>query len=142
LDALNVYARLAARLGWPPLDPTEAGAPEHRHFDERELARLLVGFRVERVERTGLGLAELPHLALLVLFRGLLRWEPAYRAARFLAFGLSVAEDALPAGRAAYNLYARAVKSRPPTGQPPRPTPGSRADRPTNPTAGQRAAGT
>jgi SAM-dependent methyltransferase len=110
VDALNVYARLAARLGWPQLDASEAGAPEHRHFDERGLARLLDGFRIERVERTGLGLAELPHLALLVLLRGALRWEAAYRVARFAAFGLSVAEDALPTGRAAYNLYVRAVK--------------------------------
>jgi SAM-dependent methyltransferase len=110
LDALNVYARLAARFGWPPLDPTEASFPEHRHFDERELARLLGSFRIESVERTGLGLAEPPHLALLVLLRGLLRWESAYRAGRFFAFGLSIAEDTMPAGRFAYNLYARAVK--------------------------------
>jgi SAM-dependent methyltransferase len=113
VDALNAYARVAARRGWRCLDPTEAGAPEHRHFGERELAALLAGFRfrVERVERTGLGLAELPHLALLVLLRGVLRWEGAYRAARFLAFGLSIAEDALPAGPLAYNLYVRAVKA-------------------------------
>jgi SAM-dependent methyltransferase len=110
LDALNVYARLAAARGWPPLDTTERGYPAHRHFAERELARLLVGFRVERVERTGLGLAELPHLALLVLLRGLLRWESGYLCLRFAPFALSTAEDALPTGPAAYNLTVRAVK--------------------------------
>lgn len=111
LDALNVYARLAERFGWPPLDPTEGGGPEHHHFAERELADLLAGFHVERIERTALGLAELPHLALLALLRGMLRWERAYRATRFLAFGLSIAEDALPTGPLAYNLYVRAVKA-------------------------------
>jgi len=111
LDALNVYARLADQFGWPPLDPTEGGGTEHHHFAEGELSALLAGFRVERVERTALGLAELPHLALLVFLRGALRWDSAYRAARFLAFGLSIAEDALPAGPLSYNLYVRAVKA-------------------------------
>jgi SAM-dependent methyltransferase len=110
LDSLNLYASLAGRLGWSLLDPTETGGPQHRHYSVAELAALLEGFRIEQVQRSGLGLGEPLHLALLILLRGLLRAEGLFRRARFAAFAVSVLDDALPAGPLGYNLCVRATK--------------------------------
>jgi hypothetical protein len=64
-------------------------------------------FVVERVARTGLGLAELLHLALLILCRGVLRSEGAYDALRYLYYGAYLLEDLLPTGPAGYHLTLR-----------------------------------
>jgi SAM-dependent methyltransferase len=110
LDSLNRYEGLRARWpGLPPLDPTERGGPCHRHFAVEELVVLLGDdFVVERVARTGLGLAEPANLALLLLCRGLLRSEAAYRGLRYLYYALYLLEDLLPAGRLGYHLMVRA----------------------------------
>jgi hypothetical protein len=82
LDALNVYESLRRRRPhWPPLEAaTESGGHEHRHFRVSELEALLrPHFGVDRVARTGLGLQELLHLALLLL-RVPLRAERVTRA--------------------------------------------------------------
>ena len=110
LDSLNSYSRLARRMGWSPLADDEQGYPVHRHFTADEMAGLADGFKVERVDRTGVGLGEPANLVLLALFRGLLRQEKLYRWSRFLAFGLSVLDDLIPAGPLGYNLYLRASK--------------------------------
>ncbi len=60
------------------------------------------------MRRTGLGLAEVLHLAVLLLCRGLLRSEGAYRALRYAYFGAYLLEDLLPTGRAGYHLHVRA----------------------------------
>jgi SAM-dependent methyltransferase len=110
LDSLNAYARLAHRSGWPGLAADEGGGPRHRHFRPEEIARQLPGFVVEGLARTGLGLGEPVNLALMVALRGLLRWEAGYRIGRFLAFALTVLDDAIPAGPLGYNLYLRCTK--------------------------------
>jgi SAM-dependent methyltransferase len=109
-DSLNCYEGLRGRWpGLPPLDPTERSARGHRHFAVDELTALLGdGFVVERAARTGLGLAEPAHVVLLLLCRGLLRSEAAYRSLRYLYYALYLLEDLLPAGRFGYHLMVRA----------------------------------
>jgi SAM-dependent methyltransferase len=119
LDSLNLYLALRRRWeGLPPLEPSEeSGAGWHRHFSLPEVAALLgPDLPIERVRRTGLGLAEVLHLALLLLCRGLLRWEGAYRVLRYAYFGAYLLEDLLPMGRAGYHLHVRA-RLAPPGGQ-------------------------
>ena len=109
-DSLNLYIALRERLpAMLPLDPTEQGFPRHRHYSVRELCALVGGrFAVERVARTGLGLAEPLNLLLLLLCRGLLRSEAAYRVLRYIYFSAYLAEDLLLTGRWGYNLMVRA----------------------------------
>ena len=111
LDSLNVYAALRRR--WPHLPPLEASEQTpggtHRHFSVDEMRGLLrPAFQVERTAITGLGIAELVHLAVLLVCRGLLRWEAGYLALRYLYFTAYLVEDALPAGRWGYHLTVRA----------------------------------
>ncbi len=103
LDSLNLYARLARRarshrarcLPAPP-----AGlhaAPTHRHYRLSDLRGLFgPGWRVERAATTGLGLAELLHLAVLVTTLGLLRSPRLYRLLRNLYYAAYALEDNLP----------------------------------------------
>jgi SAM-dependent methyltransferase len=111
LDSLNRYAALRRRLPWlPPLERGELSAGgTHRHFSRGELAALLgPGFDVVRVRRTGLGLAELLHVVVLLLCRALLRSERAYFALRYLYYTAYLAEDLLPTGPAGYHLMLEA----------------------------------
>jgi SAM-dependent methyltransferase len=110
LDALNVYERLRrGRPHWPPLEAaTESGGHEHRHFRVSELEALLrPHFEVDRMARTGLGLQELFHLALLVL-RVPLRAERVTRALLPLHLVIYLLDDLLPLGRFGYHLTVRA----------------------------------
>lgn len=121
LDSLNVYRAL--RRHWttlPPLDPSEDSAGgRHRHFSLEDLRSLLApDLAIDRVRRTGIGLAELIHLPLLILCRGILRWEGAYLALRQLYFGAYLLEDLLPSGRAGYHLTVRARRRTVARGQP------------------------
>jgi SAM-dependent methyltransferase len=112
LDSLNLYSGLRERLPrLPPLDPTERGFPRHRHYSIGELRSLLEPhFRMTRVKRTGLGLAEPLNLALMLLARGLLRSERLYRALRYLYFTAYLVEDLIPTGRFGYHLMLSARK--------------------------------
>lgn len=110
LDALNVYEALRRRRpDWPLLEAaTESGGHEHRHFRLAELEELLrPHFEVDRVARTGLGLQELFHLALLVL-RVPLRAEQVARALLPLHLVIYLLDDLLPLGRFGYHLTVRA----------------------------------
>ena len=109
-DSLNLYSMLRGHLPMlRPLDPTERGYPNHRHYGVPEL-RALLGreFAIQRLARTGLGLAEPLHLVILVVCRGVLRSEAAYRALRFLYYGLYLLEDLLPTGRFGYHIMVHA----------------------------------
>ena len=110
VDSLNLYSALRKRLpSLPPLDRTERSFPRHRHYAIADLRAHLAGrFRIERVARTGFGLAEPINLVLLLLCRGLLRWEAAYRVLRYVYFSAYLAEDLIPAGRWGYHLIVRA----------------------------------
>ena len=112
LDANNIYARVRRR--WPSLPPLEpydaADTGHHRHFSLDELRRLLgPGYTVDRVAYTGLGLAELLHLLVLLLFRIVVYWQGGYVALRLLLhFTTYLVEDCLPCGTLGYHLTVRA----------------------------------
>jgi SAM-dependent methyltransferase len=111
LDSLNVYPALQRRFpSWQPVEPADETGPDgHRHFALEELEELFGDrFVVDRMARTGLGLAELAHLTLLVTFKGLLRWRAAYRALLPLHFLVYLLDDLVPAGPLGYHLTIRA----------------------------------
>lgn len=115
-DSLNVYSRLRTRWpSLPPLDESESsGSGEHRHFSVEELRTMLgSNFTIGRIARTGIGVAELIHLIILVVCRGILQWEQSYKVARFAYFAAYLVEDMIPTGPAAYHLMimARARRS-------------------------------
>jgi SAM-dependent methyltransferase len=112
LDSLNVYPALRRRWpSWPPLEAAEhSSSGTHRHFTADELRDLLcTGFKVDRVAWSGLGAAELFHLAILVIFKALLRWPRVYRALMGVHLIVYVVDDAIPAGRLGYYVTVRAV---------------------------------
>ena len=123
LDALNVYAGLRRRRpSWPELEAgvvaTESG--HHRHFTAAELGEMLgPSFTIERVARTGVGLHELVHLAMMVL-RVPLRARRAATVLMPLCFIAYILDDMLPTGPFAYDLAVRARSNKPagaPAGQ-------------------------
>ncbi|MFN2568569.1 MAG: class I SAM-dependent methyltransferase [Candidatus Dormibacteria bacterium] len=109
-DSLNLYRRVLPGADAPTDDPSWVDKPHHRHFAVEELTDLLQPeFEVDTVRRTGLGIAELVNLPLLVATRGVsrrLRW--AYAALQYLYFAVYLLEDSVPMGRAAYHLMVRA----------------------------------
>ena len=111
LDALNLYARIVrlTHHGRFPLEIAATGI--HRHYAVADL-RALLGetFEVRRVWRTGIGLAELVHLLILLLFRWLMPWERLYAAAAFAYYICYLAEDLLPLGPLGYHLMIAATR--------------------------------
>lgn len=110
LDALNVYSALRRRRpSWPPLEePTESGGGIHRHFTAAELRDLLrPWFAVERMTRTGVGVAELVSLTRLLL-RATVGAPRACYALAWLYLLVYLAEDPVPLGRLGYHLTVRA----------------------------------
>lgn len=118
-DSNNVYTAIRRQFPrFAPLEPCEESASgRHHHFTIDE-ARALLGptFVIDRSARNALGLAELLHLALLVVFKGLLRRRGAYLALRHAYFAASLVEDLIPAGPLGYNLTLRARPA--PVGEP------------------------
>lgn len=110
LDSLNVYARLWPGRGAPTDDPSWQLRPHHRHFSLSEFGDLLgPSFEIDAVQRSGLGLAELVNLPLLLLTRAVsARLRPLYGVLQYLYFGTYIAEDLIPAGRLGYHLMVRA----------------------------------
>lgn len=111
LDSLNLYARFVRVTRHGRFPPEIAATGTHRHYSVRELRTLLGGqFQIRRVTRTGLGLAELVNLPLMVLFRWLLPLEPAYAAAAFLYYTAYLAEDIVPLGPLGYHVMVVATR--------------------------------
>ena len=113
LDALNVYASMRRRRpSWPPLEePTESGSGKHRHFTAAELEDLLrPAFSVDRMTRTGLGVAEFVSLTRLLLRAtvGVPRLCDALAWGYLLVYLL---EDPFPLGPAGYHLTVRARRT-------------------------------
>jgi SAM-dependent methyltransferase len=110
LDALNVYAALRRRRpSWPPLEePTESASGTHRHFTAAELEELLrPWFAIDRITRTGLGLAELVSLTRLLL-RAMVGAPRACAVLSWLYLLAYLVEDPIPLGRLGYHLTVRA----------------------------------
>lgn len=116
LDSLNVYARFVKLTHHGKFPPEIAATGVHHHYSVGDL-RTLLGpeFVVTRVERTGLGLAEVVNLVLQVLFRWLVQWERAYQIAAFAYYTVYLVEDMLPLGPFGYHLLLAARKLPAPT---------------------------
>ena len=111
LDSLNVYAGLVRATRHGRFPPEIAATGIHRHYSVAELSALLSGaFTVRSVQRTGLGLAELVNLPLLVLFRWVVPLEALYQVVAFAYYTVYLAEDLLPLGPAAYHLMVVATR--------------------------------
>lgn len=113
LDSNNVYAALQRRRpSWPPLEPAEGSATGvHAHYSAAQ-ARALIGsgFTVDRITRTGLGLAEVFHLAILITFKALLRRPGIYRALLPLHLLVYLVDDLIPAGPLSNSITVRATR--------------------------------
>lgn len=109
LDSLNLYQRRWPHGRPPTNDPSWPLSPHHRHYSLRELQTLLApAFRIEAAHYTGLGVAEPLNFLLLLLRRG--PFPQLYDLAQYLYFGVYLAEDFLPAGRAGYHLMIEAER--------------------------------
>lgn len=111
LDSLNLYAKLvrATRHGLFPREIAQTGI--HRHYSIRQIRRLLgPHYQVQRVSCTGLGIAELVNLPLLVVCRYILLWEWLYQILQYGYFLVYLLEDLLPLGPAGYHLMIVATK--------------------------------
>ncbi len=118
LDSLNLYAALvrATRHGLFP--PEIAATGVHRHYSVDRLRALLGDqFEIVRVTRTGLGVAELVNLPLLVLLRWVIQWDTLYQIVAFAYYTVYLAEDILPLGPLGYHLFALAIRRNGPSGQ-------------------------
>jgi SAM-dependent methyltransferase len=114
LDSLNIFAHFVRTTRRGRFPPEIAATGVHRHYSIAELRTLLgEAFEPRRVQRTGLGLAELTHLSVLFLFRWLTRWEAGYAAAAFAYYICYLLEDVLPLGPLGYHVMVVATRTPP-----------------------------
>jgi SAM-dependent methyltransferase len=113
LDSLNVYARMVrlTRHGLFPQEIAQTGI--HRHYCVRRLHSLLgPEFTFQRVMYTGLGVAELVNLPLLILCRYILTWEWLYQILQYVYFLAYLLEDLVPFGPVGYHLMIVATRQK------------------------------
>ena len=111
LDSLNLYARFVRRTHHGRFPPEIAATGIHRHYAVADLRALLGdAFEIRHMWRTGIGLAELVHLPVLLLFRWLAPCERLYAAAAFAYYICYLAEDLLPLGPLGYHLMVTATR--------------------------------
>lgn len=113
LDALNLYARLVRRFHHGLFPPEIAQTGVHRHYTRTQLHTLLMpAFTVQRVFCTGLGVAELVNLPLLIACRFFLKWEWLYQVLQYVYFLVYLIEDLFPFGPFGYHLMFVATRNR------------------------------
>ncbi|GAC1464145.1 MAG: hypothetical protein PVSMB7_06790 [Chloroflexota bacterium] len=112
LDSLNVYRALLGRDARPPTDdPSWSRSPIHRHYALSDIHGLLEpDFAVRDAHYTGLGLAEILNLALLLCFKAWAAGDRAYGGLQYLYFAAYLLEDLLPAGSWGYHLMVVAER--------------------------------
>jgi SAM-dependent methyltransferase len=111
LDSLNLYARLvcATHYGLFPQEIAQTGV--HRHYSVDQLHTLLGPvYEFEHVFCTGIGIAELINVPLLVFCRYLFSWEALYQVLQYVYFLVYLLEDLVPSGRPGYHLMIVARK--------------------------------
>lgn len=112
LDSLNLYAGIVRRTRHGRFPPEIAATGVHRHYSVAQVRELLGDdFEVRRVARTGLGVAEVVHLPVLLLFRWLLPLELVYQLAAFAYYTVYLAEDVVQLGPLGYHLMVVATRS-------------------------------
>lgn len=111
LDSLNLYAGIVRRTRHGRFPPEIAATGVHRHYSVAQVRELLGDeFAIRRVVRTGLGVAEIVHLPVLLLFRWLLPLEPVYQLAAFTYYTVYIAEDVVRLGPLGYHLMVVATR--------------------------------
>lgn len=111
IDSLNIYAGIVRRTGHGRFPPEIAATGVHRHYSIGDVRGLLGDdFQMRRVVRTGLGIAELVNLPLLLLFRWLLPLEPMYQLLAFAYYTMYLVEDLLPLGPLGYHMMVVATR--------------------------------
>ena len=111
LDSLNLYAAVVRATHRGLFPPEIAATGVHRHYSVAQILALLDdAFEVRRVARTGLGLAELVNLPLLLLFRWLLPLDALYQIVAFVYYTAYLVEDILPLGPLGYHLQVVATR--------------------------------
>jgi SAM-dependent methyltransferase len=112
LDSLNLYQRLlGAEAPAPTDDPSWPSVRYHRHYSLSDVERLLAPyFRITSSHISGLGLAELVNLPLLLTLRGVRPLNRWYDLAQYLYFGAYMVEDLIPAGPWGYHLMVSAER--------------------------------
>jgi SAM-dependent methyltransferase len=112
LDALNLYDRLVRWTHHGLLPPEIAQTGIHRHYTRAQLCALLTSaFTVQRTFCTGLGVAELVNLPLLVACRFVLKWERLYQVLQYIYFLIYLIEDLIPCGTFGYHLMLLATRN-------------------------------
>lgn len=107
-DSYNVCSTLLDASELAPGREHETG-PLHRHYSQAELRGLLQsGFAIDRVELSGLGLAEFVNILLLAACKGLLKSQRLYNWLQYLYFSVYLIEDLVPCGRFSYHIILRA----------------------------------
>lgn len=111
-DSLNLYQALLTDNFAPPTDdPSWARVRRHRHYDRRGLEALLGDrFDTRRAVYTGLGIAELINLPLLLIGRPspLLHW--LYNGLQYIYYLAYMLEDNVPAGTWGYHMMVKAER--------------------------------
>ena len=111
LDSLNLYAGFVRRTGRGRFPPEIAATGRHRHYSVRDVQALLGDdFAIRSVQRTGLGIAELVHLPILILFRWLTRLEWVYQRVAFAYYTAYLIEDVAHLGPLGYHLMVVATR--------------------------------
>lgn len=112
LDSLNLYARFVRLTRHGRFPPEIAATGIHRHYSTRQLCAALGDrFEVTAIYRTGLGLAELVHLPLLLAFRWVVPLEPLYALLAYVYYAVYLLEDVVPLGRLGYHLMVVAQRT-------------------------------
>ncbi len=112
-DSLNVYQHVfRGRVSAPTDDPSWPASPRHRHYTLADMrGRLEPGFRLLDVEYSGLGIAELVNLPLLMVMRPWQRLHRLYDLAQYLYFGVYLLEDMIPTGSWGYHMMITAERA-------------------------------
>lgn len=111
LDSLNLYARLVRATHHGLFPPEIAQIGVHRHYSVDQLRTLLgSAFELKHVFYTGLGIAELVNLPLLVFCRFFFSWEGLYQILQYVYFLVYLLEDLVPLGHIGYHLMIVAEK--------------------------------
>lgn len=109
-DSINRCPNLVDPAEIAPFrDPARERGEIHRHYAVDRLRDLLApSFRIERVELTGLGVAELVNIGLLWFTKRLLRAPRLYGVLQYIYFSVYLAEDLVPLGPWSYHVMVRA----------------------------------
>ena len=112
LDSLNLYAHLVRQTHHGLFPPEIAQTGVHRHYSKAQLCSLLgPAFTVYRTMYTGLGVAELINIPLLIVCRYILAWEWLYQILQYIYFLVYLIEDLIPFGPFGYHLMLVATRN-------------------------------